>query len=234
MIDIENKRVIYSYETEAFPFQDIFSSLFDIDSHQLEDLHDHLPKELLPSSVVSVNNDQNQEIYKVLYSIDPAYNLKKKTSNGVFLDLYEKFVHHISKNIFKENVIYQKKPTLRVNFPGNKAVGDWHRDRDYNHAPEEINIWVPVTRAIETNTIWTESSFDLEDYTPVNQKFGELLIFDSGLKHGNVLNEENKTRVSFDFRVIPESVYKENQSKSYSQNISFKLGEYFSKTSNEF
>ena len=49
-----------------------------------------------------------------------------------------------------------------------------------------------------------------------------------------MLNKENKTRISFDFRVIPESIYKENQSQSYSQNISFKLGEYFSKTSNEF
>ena len=234
MIDIENKRLIYSYEKESFPFQDTFASFFEIDSQQLEHLHDHLPKKLLPSSVVSVDNDQNQEIYKVIYSIDPAYNLKKKSGNGQFLNLFEKFVNHISNTIFKENLIFKNKPTLRVNFPGNKAVGDWHRDRDYNHAPEEINIWVPITHATETNTIWTESSFDLEDYSPVNLEFGEFLIFDSGLKHGNMLNKENKTRISFDFRVIPESIYKENQSQSYSQNISFKLGEYFSKTSNEF
>ena len=41
-----------------------------------------------------------------------------------------------------EKIVYQAKPTLRVQFPGNKAVGGWHRDRDYNHPIDEINFWV--------------------------------------------------------------------------------------------
>ena len=130
-------------------------------------------------------------------------------------------------------MVYQNRPTLRVSFPGNKAVGDWHRDREYNHPIEEVNIWVPITNASNSNSIWIESSFDAEDYMPVNIDFGQFLIFDSGLKHGNVINDEKKTRISFDFRVIPKSMYKppEINTVSFSQGINFKIGDYYSITS---
>ena len=106
-----------------------------------------------------------------------------------------------------ENLVYQNRPTLRVSFSENKAVGDWHRDREYDHPLEEINIWVPITIARESNSIWIESSFGKEDYQPININFGNFLIFDSGLKHGNILNKEEITRISFDFRVIPMSLF---------------------------
>ena len=77
-------------------------------------------------------------------------------------------------------------------FPNNKAVGEFHRDRDYNHPLDEINIWVPITSSKKTNTIWIESKFDKNDYKPMNLDYGQFLIFDSGLKHGNRINKENK------------------------------------------
>jgi len=43
VIDIENKKLIYSYQKDSFPFQDTFASFFEINPHQLEHLHDHLP-----------------------------------------------------------------------------------------------------------------------------------------------------------------------------------------------
>tara|TARA_B100000795_G_C22370687_1_gene275968 strand:+ start:9 stop:392 length:384 start_codon:yes stop_codon:yes gene_type:complete len=116
-------------------------------------------------------------------------------------------------------------------FPNNLAVGGFHRDREYNHPLEEINIWVPITSAVKTNTIWLESSFDKKDYRPANLKYGQFLIFDSGLKHGNKLNIESKTRLSFDFRVIPLSKWKpakkDKVHKSLSRNLKFSLGDYY-------
>ena len=58
-----------------------------------------------------------------------------------------------------------------------------------------------------------------------------MLIFDSGLMHGNKINTENKTRLSFDFRVIPFSKYSEvslnaETKFSVSQEIEF-VGEYY-------
>ena len=59
----------------------------------------------------------------------------------------------------------------------------------------------------------------------------QFLIFDSGLKHGNKLNVENKTRLSFDFRVIPLSKWKRAKKgkvyKTLSRNLKFYLGDYY-------
>jgi hypothetical protein len=234
MFEIENKRLTFDYDSSVFNFHQLFQDFADPDSKGLNNLHNYIGKEFLPTSTISVDNDQRQDIYEVLYAIDKGYNLDLDTpKRGQFLTLFDDFVHHIAKNVFKEDLVYQNRPTLRVSFPGNKAVGDWHRDREYNHPLEEVNIWVPITIASNTNTIWIESSFDKEDYSPVNIDIGKFLIFDSGLKHGNVINDENQTRISFDFRVIPKSIYKTSdaESSSYSQGINFKVGEYYSVTS---
>ena len=116
-------------------------------------------------------------------------------------------------------------------FPNNKAVGEFHRDRDYNHPIGEINIWVPITSSQNSNTIWIESKFDKMDYIPMNLKYGQFLIFDSGLKHGNKINQENKTRISFDFRVIPYSLWVKERLKknkaSVDQKMKFDVGDYY-------
>ena len=234
MIDIKNKKLIYDFDKSEFNFYEIFKNFFGAYSCNLEDIHEYFDKSILPSSLITVENDQNQEIYKILYSIDEGYSLKDKSiyKRGKFLSLYDKFINYIAQNIFNENLVYQNRPTLRSCVPNNKAVGDWHRDRDYNHPIEEINIWVPITNAFGSNTIWIESEFDKEDYSPININNGQILIFDSSLKHGNVLNKESKTRLSFDFRVILKSKYKKpKSSKSYSQGIDLKIGDYYSITS---
>ena len=166
---------------------------------------------------------------------DQGFNLDKKEESGIFLNTYKDFVHHISSTIFKEKLIYQRKPTLRIHFPKNMSVGGFHRDRDYNHPIEEINIWVPITLAFNTNTIWIESKFDKEDYSPMNLNYGQAVIFDSGLKHGNKINVENLTRLSFDFRVIPLSKWavadsKKKQLSSISQNLKFTKDAYYDVT----
>lgn len=234
VLDITNKKLTHVYDKELFNFQDLFQGILNSEDHKIEDIHNVVNKSILPKKEISVDNDQSQDIYKILYKIDKGYDFSEDHINnrGIFLSRFDEFVKFIAKEVFNEDLVYQNRPTLRVAFPGNKAVGDWHRDREYNHPLEEINIWVPITKAINSNSIWIESEFDKEDYSPVNIDFGEFLIFDSGLKHGNVINEENKTRVSFDFRVIPLSVYKEPEaSSSYSQGIQFKIGDYYSKTS---
>ena len=67
-------------------------------------------------------------------------------------------------------------------------------------------MWVPITKSFNTNTIWIESEFDKNDYSPINADYGQFIMFDR-LKHGNKLNIEDKTRISFDFRIKPKSLY---------------------------
>ena len=235
--DFKNKKTIFEYDVAIFNFSELFinhlSELFAVSS--LHDLHLNLPSELLPHESITVDNDQSLEIYKTLYSIDKGFDLNTNQEFGVFLNKYKKFVNYLSSTIFEEKLIYQRRPTLRAHFPESKAVGVFHRDRDYNHPIEEINIWIPITSAINTNSIWIESKFGKEDYSSINLNYGQAAIFDSRLKHGNTVNTENLTRLSFDFRVIPESKWESAKTKktksSVSQSLKLELNDYYDITS---
>lgn len=231
-MNIINKRIIRNFDKSVFNFKEVFIDHFKkFDCQDLELVHKYLPEDYLPKEIVKVKNDQHQKIYDFLYKIDKDFDLKKKNESSSFLKLFNKFISFLANDIFKESLVYQARPTLRIMFPNNKAVGEFHRDREYNHPIEEINIWVPVTKSNNTNTIWIESNFDKNDYSPMNLKYGQFLIFDSGLKHGNKINLENKTRMSFDFRIIPYSIWKKKDLKenkvSADSKMSFEIGDYY-------
>ena len=188
--EIENKKLIINFDKKKFNFYSIFSEyLSSIALGPLSDLHLNLDLSMLPKGVVSEKDDQSLKFYEILYKIDPAFSLDQENPPGKFLKTYRNFIEFLSNEIFNEKLVYQAKPTLRVQFPDNKAVGGWHKDRDYNHPIEEINVWVPITDALNSNTIWLESSFDKKDFAPANMTFGEMLFFDSGLTHGNKINK---------------------------------------------
>ena len=231
-MNVNNKRIIKNFNKKTYNFKKLFVNHFKgFKIKDLEKIHEIVPKKLIPKKVVNVKNDQYQFIYKFLYKIDKGYDLKKKNKSSKFLKLFDEFILFLAKKVFKESLVYQAKPTLRVMFPNNKAVGEFHRDRDYNHPIDEINIWVPITSSQNSNTIWIESKFDKMDYIPMNLKYGQFLIFDSGLKHGNKINQENKTRISFDFRVIPYSLWVKERLKknkaSVDQKMKFDVGDYY-------
>tara|TARA_B100000003_G_C10913836_1_gene364339 strand:- start:300 stop:1010 length:711 start_codon:yes stop_codon:yes gene_type:complete len=231
-MNIINRRIIKNFDKNMFNFKEVFIDHFKkFDCQNLEQAHEYLPKDYLPKEIVKVKNDQHQKIYDFLYKIDKGFNLKKRDESSSFLKSFDKFIFFLANDIFKESLVYQARPTLRIMFPNNKAVGDFHRDREYNHPIEEINIWVPITKSNNTNTIWIESNFDKNDYSPMNLEYGQFLIFDSGLKHGNKINLENKTRMSFDFRIIPYSIWQKKSIKenkvSADSKMSFEIGDYY-------
>ena len=229
-----HQRLIRNYNSSHFDFATFFTDLLSVDERQIEQLHKHRP-DLLPASVIDVENDQNQKVYELLYQVDSGYGIKRdfdrtSCSEDGFLGTYHRFIDWLANELFEENLVYQARPTLRVSFPGNKAVGDWHRDSDYNHPTEEINVWVPLTNTNENNTIWIESCPDLADYEPMAVNYGEFLLFDGILKHGNVINISSSTRLSFDFRVIPVSKYMSIDKRSYSRGLQFSVGDYYAQT----
>ena len=198
-------------------------------NRSLENIHKMVPEEFKITSIVTVEDDQDSWLYSQLYNIDPFYSLKGKyPKKGRFIELYDSFVKWLAEQIFNESLVYQKKPTLRVHLVKNKSVGGYHRDSDYNHPKEEFNVWVPLTLAHNTATINVEKSYKSEDFVPFNSKYGEFAIFDGCLKHGNVINIEKYTRLSFDFRVIRKREFREINKKSFTQNIEFSIGNYYS------
>jgi hypothetical protein len=214
----KNSAAIYPYDTREYPFHNLVDNHFR--SHLKagsEDLHKLDDPSLFPSGIVRPGTDNNTALHDILYTI---------FSGDDFLPTYRKFVQRLQA-IIGEELVFQKKPTFRIHLPGNLSVGNYHRDRDYSHPIEEINVWVPVTNARGTATIWMESEYEKNDFQPKELKIGEFLVFDSGLKHGNEINKEGYTRVSFDFRVIPKSLYSGSERTTANRGHKLLIGEYY-------
>lgn len=214
----KNSATVYSYDTVQFPFKSIIDDHFR--KHlkvPSEDLHKLADRSLYPVGIVTPGTDNNTALHDILYKV---------FDGAEFLPTYRKFIQFLQGPIGEE-LIFQKKPTFRIHLPGNLSVGDYHRDRDYGHPPEEINIWVPVTEARKTATIWLESAYEKNDFHPKELGNGEFLIFDSALKHGNEINAEGYTRVSMDFRVIPKTLYSDNRRVTANRGLQLSLGHYY-------
>lgn len=209
----------FAYNTSQYPFANIVGQIFN--TNNLSQLH----------TIVSASNDipedpsqdQKTSYHKIFYA---AY----EDPTNTFLDLYRDFVSYLRGTHFPSNsVIYQSRPTFRVHAPENIAVAKWHKDKAYNHSSNEINIFLPLTSAFDTNTIWAESEEDKGDYAPMNAHYGEYYIWNgANLLHGNKKNETGVSRVSLDFRFIfPENF--NYSGSSVTHNVEMSLGKYWTK-----
>jgi hypothetical protein len=230
--DIQNQILIKNYDQRAFPFHKLFSDFCSelFGSGELEQFHQFIPN---PPELVRVGSDQNTFGHDVLYKIDPRFRptgltLQYKVRDRGFIATYQQFIAFLESEIFSERLAFQTLPTLRIQLPNNLSVGAYHRDRDYNHPIEEVNLWVPVTRAVGTATIQIEPIYGRGNHRPVEAALGQFVIFDSALEHGNEINREGYTRVSFDFRVIPLSRYQESAKTSFNEQRKFRIGDYYS------
>lgn len=205
------------YPVANFPFREAIYLL--LGTTKLDTLH-----ELggMPDGIVKPGSDNHTVWHNRFYD-----NVK----GSEFAELYDSFLRNWVRPMIGEPIVAQRQPTFRIHWRGNLSVGAFHRDSDYHHNPEELNFWLPVTQAYGTNTIWIESAPDRGDFKPFPVEHGEVLTFPGGkLVHGNKINETIHTRVSFDFRVIPQSLYVEPPEPKAGLGhgkMRFKLGEYY-------
>jgi hypothetical protein len=73
--------------------------------------------------------DQAMELHRRLYEVGEALHLT-----------YRRFVAEQVRDLVGEDLVFQKAPNLRAQIPANVGVGAFHRDRDNNHSPAEINF----------------------------------------------------------------------------------------------
>ena len=144
----------FEYNTDLYPFRQIVSEWFDVDN--ISKLH-----EIKKYNLFDREHDQSSKWHKVFY--------EKIREDNSFNELYVKFLTDFVKPWYEEEIVYQKIPTFRVHLVGNVAVGDWHKDRDYRNLDwakkvKELNYYVPLTAAYNTNTIWAETSEDKKDF----------------------------------------------------------------------
>ena len=189
----------------------------------------HMPTDPIEGTAHTYGHD-------LLYAIDPAFRQAGHIAakDIGFLATYRQFVRFIQDEIIGEPVVYQRLPSLRIQYPDRTSYGVMHTDREYNHPPEEINIWVPITEVRGTASMVIESDFGRGGYAPVEMAYGQMVIFDSGLMHGNVVNEEGYTRMSFDLRVIPQRIYSDSKGAfSATAGKEFTLGNYYTTLTDE-
>lgn len=195
------------YSTDTYPFRRIIQTIIDRPLETLE----------TDSKLFCRQNDQSSEHLRIIYD-----------KIEEFLPTYKSFIENVIKPAYGQQIVYQKIPTFRIHYRNNVAVGEFHRDRDYGHNPKEINYFVPLTDAYRSATIYCESQEGKQDYKPLECAYGNFVVFDGcNLKHGNIPNVEKYTRVSFDFRVIPFSDYKETPGQSINTGKRFTIGDYY-------
>jgi hypothetical protein len=144
-------------------------------------------------------------------------------TNQAFLELFDSFVAEVTLPHVKARLVdcgalpkesscafyYQRPPTLRLQPGPGWAKVKPHNDAEYGHQNGELNIWVPLTdRALTGVDLWSESSFQADDYHPIVAKIGEAIAWHgSSRRHYVNANSTKNTRVSLDFRIGVEGYF---------------------------
>lgn len=225
--DLKSGVYYYKYNEELYPFYNTVQSIFNIKSTPLELIHTIKSS---PLDQVTFNTDTSTDFHKAYYS-SPKYK--------DIINIYDAFIKDNILPLFNEDLVVQKEPSFRVCVPNNTALGrcdtdinteiiGMHCDGDYNHPPEEINFMMTITGQENTNSCYIESQPNKADFFPVKLDRGEFMSFyGNKCRHYNKINLTGRTRISFDFRVIPYSRYKNNDSFSVHSNRKLCIGEYF-------
>ena len=139
-----------------------------------------------------VELDQINELRMSAFrSINKIIDWKKK-----LLDLIKPEIHEI----LGLDLAVQRNLNLSIQMPKDKnSILEKHVDFRTGDSPFQKVIWIPITNAFDSNSIFM---LDKEsNYKPVNINYGEVLIFDPNTQHGNIENKTNKTRISINVRV---------------------------------
>lgn len=211
----------YNYDTEKFNFRKLIQDLYGVEDLSL--LHLKFDKEY---DIGGLGTDTHTIYHQMFYD-------KLKSGWTEIEDLYTEFISEIVAPMFSEDFLYQRFPSYRIQLPNNKAVSLVHCDSDENHKHPlgEQNFLFSLTEMKNTNAVWAESEPGLEDYKPMEADFGTLIQFNGNIcRHFNKVNEEGKTRISMDFRVLPMSKYDPNyEAKTATANLKFIEGGYYKK-----
>lgn len=173
---------LLTYDLERFPFPDLVTESLGVED--LTILAADLPRR-------TWQTDQQSPWHAPLYA-----------GFEEWYDHFDRFVREWIAPILGEPCYYQRVPTFRIQLPGNLAVGEFHTDAQYHHPIDEVSFWLPLTPVAPTSTVWVADDEGMA--WPVNAQPGEVAAFEAAKReHGNVPNTTGRTRVSFDFRLLP-------------------------------
>jgi hypothetical protein len=224
---------VFRYSTEDYPFEETLKTILGFEG----DLR--LAHSLIQGSTewdqITFQNDTSTEFHKRYY---------KSEKYDEMITLYHRFLQDwLLPQLEEDDYIVQKEPSFRIHIPNNTALGKrgdeqdnemigLHCDGDYNHPSSEVNYMLTITGQSETNSCYTESEPGKGDFHPIALEYGEVFRFyGNKCRHFNKRNISNRTRISFDFRVIPASKYEENDTSAIHSGRKFVVGGYYMRMS---
>ena len=158
--DIEKK-----FFTDYYKKRSIIQNLFHSDTHEIdikeysikfrELVLNHLKLNEFMNNQGDLENLHNfcskENIEYDKYDINPIqkslYSLTEKNR-----DLYHEFISKCLRSYFPFDFFFQKEITFRVHIPPQKGNNhrnpfpSFHMDSCLGHPPNEINIWIPLTK----------------------------------------------------------------------------------------
>tara|TARA_B100000902_G_scaffold397290_1_gene460585 strand:- start:2862 stop:3653 length:792 start_codon:yes stop_codon:yes gene_type:complete len=224
-IDKNDQSIIKKFENRGFLIfktQDN-STLKEIRSAFLN----YLPKEILKKkfSKESDNFDKIHKFVKVRDLNNFRLGIIKKLNNS---DNIKKKIHKLSKTyldiLVGNELAIQKRVNLSIQMPNDSSsLLPLHADTWSGVSPYEIVVWFPLVDCYKTKTMYILPSNKLKKYEKkligkkikssgqifnlikkdlvwLKVNYGEILIFDQSLPHGNIVNKENETRWSMNIR----------------------------------
>lgn len=174
----------------------------------------------------------NEYRVKIINSINKDINFKK----NYFLSSKD-----ILYNLVGNELSMQSRINLSIQFPNDSSsLLPLHSDIWSGDSPFEVVVWIPLVDCYGTKTMYilppnhykkvennfkkysNKSSTELfnkikKNLDWIDIKFGEILVFNQALPHGNIINKEKETRWSMNCRF--KSVFSPYGDK--------KIGEFF-------
>ena len=183
--------IVIEYDKERYPFQKVLAALFKVPV--LDQLHLYWPGKTVKTSLGYKDN---------LLLRNRMQGLR---DDALFYKVYHQWITGVLSPYFNGHISYSAHPKMRVHLAGTESVSNYHRDVDVTGKEQQINCFLPFTDVFDTNTLWVETDYGLQDYKPINLKYGQAILWDGGhLMHGTVKNQTCFTRVSCDFRFQPK------------------------------
>ena len=205
------------YDPSKYKFIDLIKELYDCELNEL-----HNSTENKYDLFTELGKDSHTVYHRMFYN---------KLDNGwkEMQDEYNKFVQEtVLPYLGLSEALVQKFPTLRIQLPDNVAIVIKHFDSDekHKHPTGEINFVYAFTDMYDTNTVMVEKMPRLEEYESILLKAGETISFNGNkCSHYNQINKTGKTRISWDFRVLPLNYYdKNNELTSVTTNTKYVEG----------
>lgn len=148
--------------------------------------------------------------------------MKRLIAEHVGVDALEASAHGYT------GVVYQALPSLRLHLPNDKLGIALHKDADYFHQPNEVNMWIPISDHVGgSNSLFCESAPGKGDFAPFEVPSGSFMrFFGNQCLHHTVINTSEFTRVSLDVRCVPRELYDDNWANPQGR-VCFRLGEYY-------